>query len=430
MDSLSRNLAASIAVSLTDSPVVFLQGARQTGKSTLARDLVAAGTLDRYLTLDDGPVLAAATSDPDGFVAGLDGSTVIDEVQRAPALAIAIKAAVDRNRRPGRFLLTGSANLMVLPTLAESLAGRMEIHTLWPLSQGELDGHRDTFLDAIFDDTLPLGQRVDDSPLDVTGRMARGGYPEMLGRKDPARRRAWFDGYIQAILQRDIRDISNVRDLADMPRLLALLASRAAGLLDYADIARALSMPQTTLKRYTALLEAVFLIQTLPAWFTNIGKRLAKAPKLFMNDTALLLHLLGVDAKRLQFDPMRADTTVAGAVLENFVVLELRKQQGWSELRPSLHHFRTHGGDEVDIVAEDPEGRVVGIEVKSTASVTANHFKGLKALAEAAGDRFVRGIVLHRGREPVPFGRNLLALPVSRVWRQGQAAGVAGSKSS
>ncbi len=430
MASFSRRLAEPIALSLGDSPVVFLQGARQTGKSTLARNLVAAGTMDRYLTLDDSAVLAAATSDPDGFIAGFGGSTVIDEVQRAPGLAVAIKAAVDRNRRPGRFLLTGSANLMVLPALSESLAGRMEIHTLWPFSQGELDGRREAFLDQVFDDMFPLGGGVDDSQLDLAARMARGGYPEMLHRKDTGRRRAWFDSYVQAILQRDLRDISNVRDLADMPRLLALLASRATGLLDYADIARALSMPQTTLKRYTALLEAVFLCQTLPAWFTNIGKRLVKAPKLLINDTALLLHLLGADPKRLQFDPTRPENMLVGPVLENFVVLELRKQQGWSELRPSLHHFRTHGGDEVDIVVEDPAGRVVGIEVKSTASVTANHFKGLRALAEAAGERFVRGIVLHRGREPVPFGRNLLALPVSRVWTSGGRAGASGEKFS
>ena len=416
MDSLRRHLAASVLTSLTDSPVVFIQGARQTGKSTLARSLAVADGYParhaaRYLTLDDSAVLSSALSDPDGFLAGLDGPVILDEVQRAPNLAVAIKAAVDRDRRPGRFLLTGSADFMVLPKLAESLAGRVEIHTLWPFSQGELLGQRDTFVDAAFAGKFRPPSAAGQAMPELIPRFVKGGYPEMLRRNDAARRRAWFDSYIAAILQRDVRDISNVRDLADMPRLLTLIASRSASVLDYADLSRGLSMPQTTLKRYMALLEATFLIQTLPPWFVNIGKRLVKTPKLFLNDTGLLLHLTGADAARL-----RRDAMLCGAVLENFVVMELLKQRGWSKVRPSLHHFRTHNGDEVDIVLEDAAGRVVGIEVKAAGGVTANHFKGLKVLAEAAGDRFVRGFVLHSGPAVVPFGKNLLAMPASGIW--------------
>jgi predicted AAA+ superfamily ATPase len=236
----------------------------------------------------------------------------------------------------------------------------------------------------------------------------------VLQRNEPDRRRAWFESYITTILQRDVRDIANIRDLSEMPRLLALVASRAACLLDYSDLASTLSMPQTTLKRYMALLEATFLIQTVPAWFNNIGKRLAKSPKLMVNDTGLLTHLLGIDQARLHGDPV-----LAGGILENFVAMELLKQRGWSTLRPRLHHFRTYGGEEVDLVLEDMAGRIVGIEVKSTATVNSSHFSGLRALAELAGDRFHRGVVLHTGSQAVPFGKNLVAWPLQVLWSGG-----------
>jgi predicted AAA+ superfamily ATPase len=410
---VNRHLADAILTSLTDSPVVFIQGARQTGKSTLARSLKPGGAPARYLTLDNSAVLSAAESDPSGFIDGLSDSgarTVIDEVQRAPGLALAIKAAVDSNRRPGQFLLTGSAHFMVLPKLADSLAGRMEIHTLRPFSQGELHGQRDAFIDAIFGQRFLPGIGDSLSWKQLAPRIVQGGYPEMIRRLDSTRRRSWFESYITAILQRDVRDISNVRDLDEMPRVLTMAASRAAGLLDYADISRSLAMPQTTLKRYMGLLEATFLIHLLPAWSVNIGKRLVKAPKLLLNDTGLLLHLLGAA------DRLATDTMLGGPVLENFVALELFKQQGWSRLRPEIHHFRTHSGDEVDLVLEDGEGRVVGVEVKASGTVTAGDFKGLRVLAEAAGARFVRGIVLYTGDTPVPFAKNLMALPVTTLW--------------
>jgi len=407
---LERTLRGAIRASLADSPVVFLQGARQTGKSTLVKSLIE-GTAARYLTLDDATILAAAGGDPKGFIGGFDGPVVLDEVQRAPGLALAIKAAVDADRRPGRFLLTGSANPLVLPRFADSLAGRMELHTLWPLSQGEMAGRSEGFIDALFDKRFALPAAGGEPWARLVPRLVRGGYPEMLRRDEAGRRAAWFGSYVTTILQRDVRDISNVQDLSQMPRLLALMASRAASLLDYADLARNLSMPQTTLKRYAALLETTFLVHTLPAWFTNIGKRLAKAPKVLLNDTGLLTHLLGADESRLVADP-----TLGGGVLENFVAVELVKQRGWSKVRPNLYHFRTHNGDEVDVVLEDAAGRIVGIEVKASATIDGSHFKGLKVLAEAAGDRFVRGVVLSTAAAAVPFGKNLFALPVSALW--------------
>jgi predicted AAA+ superfamily ATPase len=272
---------------------------------------------------------------------------------------------------------------------------------------------QDNFIDAVFKSRFVADDVKGEGWQKLVERLVQGGYPEMLQRTDAQRRRAWFGSYITTILQRDVRDISNIRDLADLPRLLTLVASRTASLLDYADLSRSLAMPQTTLKRYMGLLQATFLIQMLPAWFTNIGKRLVKSPKSLLNDTGLLVHLLGADSDRLRNDP-----TLGGNVLENFVAMELLKQRGWSKLQPNLFHFRTHNGDEVDLVLEDPSGRIVGIEVKASASVNAGNFKGLKALADATGDRFQRGIVLYAGNSAVPFGKNLWALPMPSLWEQ------------
>ena len=421
---LDRHAARALLDGLRDTPVVYLQGARQTGKSTLVRAIAGHRRPPaRYLTLDTAAVLSAAVNDPEGFVAGLDRPVVIDEVQRAPALALAIKAAVDTDRRPGQFLLTGSAGVLALPRLSESLAGRMELHTLWPFSQGELGGVRETFVDRMFAASLvgpdaapetpaaPETRAAPDTEATLVERICRGGYPEAQARKSPARRRAWFDAYVDAILQRDVRDLANIERLSEIPRLLALLASRVAQPLSFADLARTLAIPQTTLKRYSALMEATFLVRLLPAWFSNLGKRLAKAPKLLLADTGLLTHMLGVDPERL-----RRDKTLLGHVLENFVAVELIKQIGWSERPCRLFHFRTQTGTEVDMVLEDRAGRLVGIKVKTAASVQRRDFRGLETLATLSGERFVRGVVLFNGATTVPFGRRLHALPVSQLW--------------
>ena len=408
---LDRHATRPLLVGLRDTPVVYLQGARQTGKSTLVRAVARLQHPASYLTLDTAAVLAAAVHDPEGFVAALDRPVVIDEAQRAPGLALAIKAAVDADRRPGQFLLTGSASVMSIPKMSDSLAGRMELHTLWPFSQGELSGTRETFVDRLFAAkraTLATAPETDSSLLD---RICKGGYPEIHARQNDARRQAWFDSYIDAILQRDVRDLANIERLSEIPRLLALLASRAGQLVNVADLARTLAIPATTLKRYMALMEMTFLVRLLPAWFSNVGKRLAKAPKLLLVDTGLLTHLIEVDADRL-----RRDRTLLGHVLENFVAMELVKQIGWSEHRCKLFHFRTETGAEVDLVLEDRAGRLVGIDVKCAASLQKRDFRGLEALAELSGRRFVRGAILHTGATVVPFGRDLHALPISQLW--------------
>lgn len=408
---LIRNLAPAIIEALSDTPVVMLNGARQTGKSTLAKTLTTKSYPARYITLDDATSLAAAKHDPAGFISGLSGPAIIDEIQRAPELFIAIKAAVDLDRRPGRFLLTGSANVLLLPRLSESLAGRMEIFTLWPLSQGEFCGIREGFIDAVFSEKpLPSNFKSTDNNSTLLERAIRGGYPEASSRTSEARRRAWFGSYITTILQRDVRDIANIDGLNAMPRLLSILATRSASLLNYSELSRTTGLPQSTLKRYMALFETTFLLNHLPAWSSNLGKRLVKTSKIVLNDTGLLASLLSVDASRLENSPL------SGALVENFVIMELKKQISWSDTKPLILHYRTQTGQEVDVVLEDTAGRVVGIEVKTSKSVTGQDFKGLQSFAEAAGRNFVRGIVLYGGSETVSFGRNLLALPIASLW--------------
>ncbi len=411
-----RNITDPLSEALVDSPVVLLNGARQTGKSTLVRSGMIGEFSGRYLTLDDAGILSAAATDPAGFLAGLGRPVVLDEVQRAPDLFLAIKAEVDRERRPGSYLLTGSANVMLLPRLSESLAGRMEVHTLWPLSQGELEGVREGFVDVAFSGQAPQQTGEDETTVQLLERVLRGGFPEVVGRDSPTRRRAWFDSYVTTILQRDVRDLANIERLTQMPRLLSLLAARVASLLNYSELSRSVAMPQSTLKRYLTLLQTTFLVDTLPAWSGNLSKRLVRSPKLILCDSGLAAHLQGVDAQRLSADPV-----LLGPLLENFVAMELKKQITWSQTRPRLFHFRTQSGQEVDLVLEDTAGRLIAIEVKGAATVGARDFRGLRALAEATGERFRRGILLYTGREVIPYGKRLFALPIGSLWSWGSS---------
>lgn len=410
---IRRHVTDHLLAALSDSPVVLLNGARQTGKSTLVQDLVKGGYPARYYTLDDPSVLSTLNHDPAAFLAAQRGPVVLDEVQRAPGLFMALKAEVDRDRRPGRYLLTGSANVLLLPALAEFLVGRMEILSLWPFSRGERVGVRETFIDAVFASALPGYPPAagDEEPLFES--VLRGGYPEALRRTTAARRRAWFGSYLTTLLQRDVRSLANIEGLLALPRLLALLATRATGLVNYAEFSRTAALPQSTLKRYLALLETTFLVRHLPAWSGNPGKRLVKAAKLVLCDSGLMAHLLGATAESGPTEVCR------GPLLENFAAVELLKQATWSVTEPRLYHFRTAAGQEVDLVLEDAAGRVVGIEVKARSRVGARDFDGLRHLADAAGDRFVRGVVLYTGPQDVPFGRDLIALPVDALWRLG-----------
>lgn len=406
---IQRNIEDAIRLALSDTPVVLLNGARQTGKTTLAQ-AVAATTGAQYLTLDDAATLALAAGDPAGFVRNLSGSVVLDEVQKAPDLFPAIKLAVDRNRQPGRFLLTGSANVMTLPRLSESLAGRMEVIPLYPLSAGELAGQREGFVPRLFDGTLaaapPMGA-ADDLP----ARLVRGGYPEAIQRDAEDRRARWFASYVSTILQRDVRDLARVEALSALPNLLKVLAGRASGLLNLADVGRDAGLPHTTLTRYLALLETVFLVHRLPAWSPNLGKRLVKAPKLHLVDTGLACHLVGADSRRLS-----DDRALLGRLLETFVVGELRKVLSWSDPQTTLYHYRTAVGSEVDVILERPDGSVAAIEVKASHTVAAADFTALRALHDSLGSLFRTGVILYSGDQLIPSGDKLWLVPLPFLW--------------
>ena len=318
----TRGLNDKVADALADTPVVLVNGARQSGKTTLVRQMVGDHPGAVYRTLDDAATLAAAAADPVGFVRQSGDLLVVDEVQRVPDLFPAIKLEVDRKRRPGRFLLTGSANVLLLPKLSESLAGRMEILTLEPLAQVEVTGGEATVLQRLFAGACPAEPaRAPSGGQALAERIVAGGYPEALARTHPARRAAWFGAYLTAILQRDVRDLANIEGLTEMPRLLSLLATRTASLLNVAELSRDAGIPHNTLKRYLALLQATFLIRLLPAWSRNPGKRFTKAPKVHVNDTGLASHLLGIDAARLAGHPAHC-----GRLVETFVVDELLRQ--------------------------------------------------------------------------------------------------------
>ena len=410
---IHRHLTEPLRQALFDTPVVLVNGARQTGKSTLVESPELAEAGRQYLTFDDPGVLAAARRDPNGFVAGLSSPVTLDEVQHAPELFPAIKVAVDRKREPGRFLLTGSANVLLLPKLSESLAGRMEVLTLWPFSQGEMNGVREGFLDALFS-KKPVWTATHAGAMrrdELLEKVLAGGYPPVAARPSGARRKAWFQSYLTTILQREVRDLANLTDLSAVPRLLGVVASRAGGLLNFADLSRSLALPQTTLKRYFALLEATFLVQLLRPWSGNLGQRVIQTPKVYLNDTGLLAHLLGLTMERLT-----VDAGLAGGALENFVLMELRKHCAWSETQPQIYFWRTVSGQEVDLVLEDSAGHLVGVEVKARATLGGGDVRGLQAMANAVGKRWVRGVVLYTGTEVIPFAGNLHGLPLSLLW--------------
>lgn len=408
-----RHITPLLVEALTDTPVVVLNGARQSGKTTLVQSLAASLPAPRqYLTLDDAVVLSAARSDPAGFINGLAGPVTLDEAQRAPELFLAIKAAVDRSRQPGRFLLTGSADVLLLPGIADSLAGRVEILSLWPLSCAEqADSAAFNRADWLFQGDLAALALVPCERHDLVARLLAGGFPDAVTRTNPSRRAAWFDSYVQTILQRDVRDLAHIEQLTEIPNLLQLLAARSATLLNFAEISRSCALPQSTLKRYFALLEMLFLVVRLPSWERNASKRVVKAPKVFLPDSGLLCHFMGETPESLA-----AKAGLPGRVVETFVLAELLKHVAFSAQRLSLWHYRTHTNIEVDFVLENRMGQLTGIEVKASATVDSKDFKGLRHLQETEPGSFMRGFVLYAGREMVPFGEKLWAVPLSMWW--------------
>jgi len=409
---ISRFIQARFEEALTDTPVVLIHGPRQSGKTTLARR-VGEERGYAYFSFDDAVVLAAAKEDPVGFVAGLPEKVILDEIQRVPDLFATIKLAVDRDRSPGRFILTGSANILLIPKLSDSLAGRIEVIRLHPLSRCELVGRKSGFLDDLLDggEVSYHGNRLGDEIADI---VTAGGYPVALARASDRRRASWYREYIESITQRDVWELARIQRLDALPKLLALAAAQTAQLFNLSELAGSFRLSRPTIGEYVTLLERVFLINRLPPWHSNRLSRLIKTPKIHMGDTGVACALLGQTP-----DSLRKDRKLLGQLLETFVVQELRRQASWSELPVQFHHFRNKGGDEVDVVLESGSSRVAGVEVKLSATVISKDFRGLRKLRDAVGDRFQAGVVLYDGEDTIPFGDRMAAVPIQRMWERG-----------
>jgi uncharacterized protein len=390
----------------------MVAGPRQAGKTTLVRDLVADALPMRYVTLDDAGARRLAMDDPVGFVAGLERPVAIDEVQRAPDLLLEIKRSVDRDPAPGQFLLTGSARVLSLPRVGDALVGRVEPITLWPLSQAEIDGSGRNLVDALFAADPPqiAGAPVGrDAWID---RALAGGLPEARERAEGKRRDAWFSSYLTTLMERDVRDLADIRALDEVPALLTLVAARGTSPINLAALAGELRISEASVRRYLALLDAAFVVLRVPAWRRSLGKRATASPKYQPVDSGLGAHVLSLDRERLE-----GDEVLAGGLLEAFVRMELVKQAATSESRPTVHHFRTRGGGtEVDAVLERRGGQIVGVEIKASATPSQRDFRGLAELRESRGDDFLAGVVVYCGEQTLPFGERMWAVPVSALW--------------
>jgi predicted AAA+ superfamily ATPase len=401
-----RRAADLVEEALTDTRVVIVNGARQTGKSTLA-ELCLRGRTDsvrRYL--DDPRTRASALADPVAFLDSA-GTMLIDEVQRVPELWLTIKHIVDRDPRPGRFLLTGSARLLGLSELPDALPGRSETVELFPLSQGEISGEPDGFVDAAF----THGTRLQAKPSELRRRdyltlVSRGGYPEAVRRETPKRRTQFFRSYLDDIMTRDVHQVADIQRVSDMRRLIGTLAAQSGGLLNYNRLASDLALPASTVRDYVGLLELIYLIRLVPAWSPNATARAVATPKLMFNDVGLAAHLVS---------GVTNDATTGGLV-ETFVLGELARQITWSDTMPRLYHFRDRDGYEVDAVLEDNAGRVIAIEVKAAETVRTDDFRSLRLLQRRLGDRFRAGFVVYCGDQQLPFGENLACIPISALW--------------
>ena len=404
-----RLIRSRLVEALDDTPAVLIHGPRQSGKTTLTQR-VGEERNYAYVTFDDANKLAAAIEDPVGFVGRLPKRVILDEVQRVPELFTALKRVIDQDRLAGRFLLTGSANVLLAPRLSDSLAGRMEILRLYPLAQCEIEQVHPGFLQELFANTFEMTQtqRLGD---ELVQRVLTGGYPEPQRRAAGRRRREWYRNYIETITQRDIRDLSRLRRLDAIPKLLQMVASQSAHLFNVSELAGPFQLTRPTIREYVGLLEKIFLVDILPPWHNNRLKRLVKTPKLHMGDTGLAGAVLGIDVPQLT-----ENRTLFGQLLETFVYNELKRQASWYENELTFFHYRDKDQYEVDLVIEQVGGLVAGVEVKAAATVREKDFRGLKRLRQAVGQAFASGVVLYDGDSVLPFGDRLFAVPISTLW--------------
>ncbi len=404
-----RYVEGQLSAAIEDSPVILIHGPRQCGKTTLAQIFGNAAGY-QYFSFDDAVMAEAAAEDPAGFIGDLPARAILDEVQHVPEVFSALKMSIDRERTPGRFILTGSANTLLVPRLADSLAGRMDIIRLHPLAQCELARQPSAFLDKLFGGGFRTGlhERLRGH---LVSRIVAGGYPAALARTSTMRSRAWYRNYISTLIQRDVKDLSRIRNLAALPRLLSLIATQTAQLRNISSLAAPFQESRVTIHDYVTLLKNIFLIDILSPWHTNRGKRLLKTPKIHIGDTGVATSLMGMDEATLA-----ADRSTLGRLAETFVFQELRRLASWHPDEIRFHHFRDKDGYEVDIVLERSAGEVVGVEVKASASIKRSDFAGLRKLQTLAKSGFKAGIVLYDGEACVSFGDKLQAVPLRMLW--------------
>ncbi len=412
---IARNVKPRVLEALTDTRIVVVQGARQVGKTTLLQEIVEERG-GRLASFDDPLTARGAREDPVGFLdADPERLLAIDEVQRVPELILALKYVVDRDARPGRFLLTGSADLLRLPAIEDSLAGRTESVELYGFSQGELAGRTEQFIDRLLSGERFAAHSSDLRRHDYLDRATAGGYPEALARHPGRRRDRWLDSYLDSIVRREAHDVSNLHRVAELPLILRVLAARASSELNVADVARDTGIPARTLTPYLGLLQTLYLTHHIPAWATSFAKRAVSRPKVSLLDTGLAARLVNVSSRGAS---PGANPGVAGSLLESFVSGEVKRQLSWSEETPRLGHFRDQHAGEVDLVLETADGRLAGIEVKSTALPSARDARGLVYLREKLGSRFIAGLILHTGTTAVTFGDRIAAVPMDVLWTE------------
>ena len=423
---------------LADSPAVLIQGPRQCGKTTLAQTIGASEGY-QYFTFDDEGTRSYATEDPLGFVKTLPERAILDEAQLAPKLFPSIKLSIDNDRTAGRFILTGSVNLLQMTSIKESLAGRMDIVRLHPFSQNELERTAPRFLDSLFSSDKSSGNilefRVGDPgpggevekeeyfytrkgvvafdgrrQNGIIERVVAGGYPTAL-RRAPTRRANWYQTYIEALIERDASIIAEIHSLDTLSRLLELAAARTAQLLSVNGLASSFQLNRLTIRNYLTLLEKMFLLERIPPWHSNHLKRLVKTPKMHLCDTGVICALLNLNASSLS-----AKRPLFGQILETFVLQELKRQASAHQQRHTFHHFRDRYGIEVDIVIQRGALAVAGIEVKASSTVVNSNFKGLRKLQEALGETFAGGVLLYTGDRVMAFGDKRYAVPLESLW--------------
>jgi predicted AAA+ superfamily ATPase len=411
---IARGIEHELRDILSVSRAAAIVGPRQAGKSTLAQQLQAAGVVPNYFSLDDEALRVAAQRDPDGFALSLARPAVIDEIQRAPELMLAIKQILDRDRTPGQFLLTGSADLVTAKVVADALPGRVEYVNLWPLAEAEIAGSRASIIDALLNQSPP---QINGAP---KGRAASaevvlaGGYPDARTR-DPRQRMRYFRSYVQSILGRNLPEIGEVRsDPSKLEQLLRLLAARTSGTVNYADLGREVTLDDKTVKAHAELLRQLFLVYRLRPFSRNLGSRQVKTPKLLLTDTGMAAALIGVDASRYSAPDQGP---LAGMLFETFVLMELVKQATWSATPVELFFYRDTDKREVDLVIESASGEVAGIEAKAAATVTASDARGLRLLRDRLGARFKTGIIVYSGEHTLPIGERIWAVPISGLWQ-------------